>query len=73
MKQLVILASLFISVVFVSCKKTYTCSCKSSTTVEVESRTLKVKDYDEGLKECAAVEKEYLERHVAANVSCGLK
>lgn len=73
MKQLIILASLFISVAFVSCKKKYTCSCKSSTTVEVESRTIKVEDHDEGLKECAAIQDEYKERHVAANVTCTLK
>lgn len=73
MKQLVILTSLFVSVSFVACKKKYTCSCESSTTVEVESKVVKVKDYDEGQKECASIEKEYQMKLVAAHVSCQLK
>jgi hypothetical protein len=73
MKSTILLASLFISCVFVSCKKEYTCSCKSSTGVEVKSDLIKNNNYDNAKKECITIQKDMNGQMLAADITCGLK
>ncbi len=70
MKHIIILASLFVSCAFVSCKKQYTCSCKSATSVEVKKETIKVKEYEEAQKECTSIETGMREQIPSAGVKC---